>query len=78
MATYTSEIMTVENRKTGKLSYFLKVCDVWRKEGRLDQVKRFKDANRASCMVTTRDAKYTRHYTTLHFEFDLNIDKGTN
>lgn len=76
MATYTSDIMTVENRKTGKLSYYLQVCGVWRKESEADQRKRVKEAESCCNMITTIDEKLIRHYTTLRFDFDLNIDKG--
>ncbi|WOZ57575.1 hypothetical protein [Pseudomonas phage vB_PseuGesM_254] len=67
--THTSDIMTVENRKTGKISYYLSVCGVWRKESQQDQRKRVREAQSCCNMVTTIDKKYIRHYTTLNYSF---------
>jgi hypothetical protein len=71
MAKYQSEIMTVINNKTEKQTHFIRICDVWRRCTAADNRKRFSEATGYSALMTTNDGKFTRHYTTLTFDFEV-------
>lgn len=66
MTVYYSELMTVQNVDTEKLSYYIRICGYWRKCSKSDYSKRLSESYRRDCFKTTCDDKFIRQYVTVY------------
>lgn len=63
---YISEVMTTRNNETGNVTYYIRICDVWRRVSQADYEKRaYEDAVESFNFLTKIQGKYTRAYKTV-------------
>ena len=69
MKIYYSELMRSVNKTSGKITYYVKVCDVMKRITREEYDKRYDDADGISCLYTKETKAHWRHYTTAIYEY---------
>lgn len=68
MKLYYSEVLRSVNKTSGKIIYYVKVCDVMKRITREEYDKRYDDADGVCCLHTKETKTHWRHYTTLVYE----------
>ena len=70
MKIYYSELMRSVNKTSGKITYYVKICDVMKQITREEYDKRYDDADGVSCLYTKQAKTHWRHYTTVSYEYE--------
>ena len=68
MAMYQSELMTVMNRRTGVIRYFVKKCDVFQRVSEREYFERYDAADGLSCAWSKEVGGFYRTYRTMIYE----------
>jgi len=65
---YQMEIMRCSNKVTGKITYFLSKCGVMTRIGKEQYNRIYEECTGFSCVYSTFDSSFNRHFTTAVFE----------
>ena len=70
MKIYYSELLRSVNKTSGKITYYVKVCDVMKRITREEYNKRYEDADWISCLYTKATKTHWRQYATVVYEHE--------
>jgi len=62
---YQMELMTVTNRRTGVIRYFIKKCDVFQRVSERDYFNHYDSADGLVCMSNRESGGFYRTYRTI-------------
>ncbi len=65
---YQSELMTCENLKTGRVTYYMSVCNAMRRISKAEYDERYRKADGLCCLHTVTDKHYRRSCRTVIYE----------
>lgn len=70
---YTTDVMSVENKVTKRVTHYKRICEVWRRISADDMARLWEEKESCSNLSTTGAANpksaYIRHFTTLNYNF---------
>lgn len=73
---YMIELMWVQNKATGKKSYYVKHLEGFRRVSKSEYAKHYVESDGFSCVHSVSTKKHTRHYITAIFDMPTKSEKG--
>lgn len=68
MKMYTSELLVVTNKDTGKQQYYVQKCDTFQRVSKAEYDERYQAADGISCLFTKSTLTHVRSYRTMTYE----------